>query len=181
MRHKSPSTGPDLQALLTLFPPNDFIASADPVPGDAVPEPYHSLLVHEHHMTVTVEEHHGDLVDVRVLATRVDGDAYSRKILLALQKTGKVVMFGIPRVHLQVCSDEVRAEILAQNKPLGRILIEHNVLRRIEPTGFLRVVPGPAMMQWFGLDTPRPTYGRLAWIYYNGQPAVELLEIVAPE
>jgi hypothetical protein len=37
------------------------------------------------------------------------------------------------------------------------------------------------MMKWFGLDSPRPTYGRLAYIHCNGRPAVELLEIVAPE
>ena len=31
------------------------------------------------------------------------------------------------------------------------------------------------------LDRPVPVYGRLARIYYNHQPAVELLEVVAPE
>ena len=67
------------------------------------------------------------------------------------------------------------------DQPLGRILIRHNVLRRIEPTAFVRVVPGPTMMQWFGLDQPTPTYGRLAYIHCDEQPAVELLEIVAPE
>jgi hypothetical protein len=36
------------------------------------------------------------------------------------------------------------------------------------------------MMKWFGLNRPKPTYGRLARIHYIGQPAVELLEIVAP-
>ena len=32
-----------------------------------------------------------------------------------------------------------------------------------------------------GLDRPQPIYGRLARIHYNGHPAVELLEVVAPE
>ena len=85
------------------------------------------------------------------------------------------------RVHLQYCSDAVRKEIIAGQTPLGRILIQHNILRRIEPTAFLRVIPGTAMMSWFGLDRPKPTYGRLAYIHCDGQPAVELLEIVAPE
>jgi hypothetical protein len=103
------------------------------------------------------------------------------KILLVLQKSRRVVQFGLMRVHLQYCSPEVRAEIVAGKTPLGRILIEHNVLRRIEPTAFLRVTPGPAMIKWFGLDSPRPTYGRLALIHCDHKPAVELLEIVAPE
>jgi hypothetical protein len=37
------------------------------------------------------------------------------------------------------------------------------------------------MMQWFGLTEPKTTYGRLAIIHCDGKPAVELLEIVAPE
>jgi hypothetical protein len=174
-------TSPDVRTLYALFPPADDMPEFEFVSGDEVPSPYKELLVHEHHMTVTVEHHHGDLVDVRILARRQDDDAYARKILLALQKTGRVVQFGIMRVHLRYCSPEVRAEIVAGQTPLGRILIRHNVLRRIEPTAFLRVMPSPAMAGWFGLDRPRLTYGRLAFIHCDGRPAVELLEIVAPE
>ena len=132
-------------------------------------------------MTVTVEAHHGGLVDVRVLEQRRTADQYGRKILLTLQRDGRVVQFGIMRIDLGCCGPEVRAEIVAGQTPLGRILIQHDVLRRIEPTAFLRVVPGKAMMDWFGLDRPQPTYGRLAIIHCNGRPAVELLEVVAPE
>jgi hypothetical protein len=173
--------GPDLRALFALFPPDNDLSEYELVPADEVPPPYHGLLVHEHHMTVTVEAHHGSLVDVRILARSHRGDSYARKILLALQTGGRVVQFGIMRVHLNFCDDAVRAEIVAGQTPLGRILIQHDVLRRIEPTGFLRVIPGPAMMRWFGLDRPRPTYGRLAYIHCDGRPAIELLEIVAPE
>lgn len=172
--------GPDLRTLATLFPPPGGMPEYEFVPADEVPPPYDQLLVHEHHMTVTVEAFYGDLVDVRVLERKLEGDTYARKILLTLQKTGQVVQFGIMRVHLQYCSEPVRQAILAERTPLGRILIQHDVLRRIEPTAFVRVIPGPAMMQWFGLDRPRPTYGRLAYIHCNGRPAVELLEIVAP-
>jgi hypothetical protein len=54
------------------------------VAPDEMPEPYHTLLVHEHHMTVTVEAHHGDLVNVRILNRRHHGDDYARQILLTL-------------------------------------------------------------------------------------------------
>jgi len=37
------------------------------------------------------------------------------------------------------------------------------------------------MMKWFALDKPLRTYGRLAIIHCDEQPAVELLEIVVPE
>jgi chorismate-pyruvate lyase len=174
-------SGPDLQTLFGLFDPVDDMPEYEFVAADKVPPPHHALLVHEHHMTVTVEAHHGSLVDVRVLARRHDGESYARKILLALQSDGRNVQFGIARVNFRYCSPAVRAEILAARTPLGRILIQHNVLRRIEPTAFLRVTPGPAMMEWFALSQPRPTYGRLAYIYCDGKPAIELLEIVAPE
>jgi chorismate-pyruvate lyase len=132
-------------------------------------------------MTVTVEEHHHSKVNVVVLDKQHNGDIYARKILLALDRDGKTVQFGLVRINLAYCTADVRARIIAQQTPLGRILIEHNVLRRIEPTAFLRVTPGPEMMQWFGIDTPEVTYGRLALIHCDGKPAIELLEIVAPE
>jgi chorismate-pyruvate lyase len=175
------SAGPDLNALLALFPPSGYVRSAEPVSAEQVPEPYRKLLVHEHHMTVTVEAHHGALVNVVVLDRRLEGDTYARKILLALQTTGQFVQFGLVRIHLEYTSPAVRAEILSQRTPLGRILIRHNVLRRIEPTAFLRITPGPEMLNWFRLQTPQTTYGRLALIHCDGKPAIELLEIVAPE
>jgi hypothetical protein len=175
-----PLVGPDVRALFSLFGPADDMPEYEYVAADEVPSPYGDLLVHEHHMTVTVERHHGSLVDVRILARRQNNDAYARKILLTLQSNGRVVQFGIMRVHLQLCSEEVRAEIVAGQTPLGRILIEHDVLRRIEPTAFLRVIPGRAMMEWFGLTKPKLTYGRLAYIHCDGLPVVELLEVVAP-
>ncbi|MSQ93950.1 MAG: hypothetical protein EXR98_05265 [Gemmataceae bacterium] len=177
----SSSAGLDLFTLFQLFPPSSYLREFDIVAADWVPEPYRSLLVHEHHMTVTVEAHHGSLVDVKVLETNRDGDSYARKILLALQSNGRIVQFGLVRIWLHYCSPEVQAAILAEKTPLGRILIEHNVLRRIEPTEFLRVTPGTEMMSWFGLTKPDTTYGRLALIHCDGKPAVELLEIVAPE
>jgi chorismate-pyruvate lyase len=173
--------GPDLHELFALFPPAGDPPEFEVVPADEVPPPYHGLLVHEHHMTVTVEAYHGDRVDVQVLARRQEDDWYARKILLTLQGSGRVVQFGIVRIQLGYCSPAVREEILAARTPIGRILIEHDVLRRIEPTAFLRVIPGTRMQGYFNLDGPRPTYGRLAYIHCDGKPAIELLEIVAPE
>jgi chorismate-pyruvate lyase len=171
---------PSFNDLCALFSPVDYLAGHEFVAPGEVPPPYHGLLVHRHHMTVTVEKYHGDLVNVRILERWHAGDFYARKILLALQKSGKVVQFGIARVNLHYCSDAVRDAILAGNTPLGRILIQHNVLRRVEPAAFLRILPGAPMMKWFGLEEMVPTYGRVAVIHCDGRPAVEVVEIVAP-
>jgi chorismate-pyruvate lyase len=173
--------GPQLRSLFALFPNAALEMPAyETVPAEEVPAPYDSLLVHAHHMTVTVEKFHSDRVDVRVLDKRQDGESYARKILLALHGRGRIVQFGIVRMRLDCCGRAVREEVLSGKTPLGRILIQHKVMRRIEPTAYLRVVPSAAMMEWFGLTERRPTYGRLAIIHCNGTPAVELLEIVAP-
>jgi chorismate-pyruvate lyase len=172
---------PDVVSLFAQFPPATDLPSFDYIPPEAVPEPYHTLLVHQHHMTVTVEKHHGDLVDVKILARRQNGSSYARKIVLALQKTGRLVQFGIVRINLDYCSPEVRQEIVAGQTPLGRVLINHNVLRRIELTAFLRIEAGPEQMAWFGRTGRATLYGRLGYIHCDEQPAVELLEILAPE
>ena len=150
------------------------------VEAAAVPEPYHRLLVHSHHMTVAVEEFYGDAVDVKVLDARHDSDSYARKILLALQGSGKIVQFGIVHIDLTFLAPAVRDEIVSQRTPLGRVLIRHNVLRVVRPVEFFRAVPGPAMCGWFGLTAPEPTYGRLGVIYTDGKPAIRVAEIMAP-
>jgi hypothetical protein len=172
---------PDLAELFAQFPPADDVPKYQIIPAQEMPQPYRALLVHEHHMTVTVEKHHGDLVDVRILARRHVGNSYSRKIVLTLQKTSRIVQFGIVRIDLTRCSPAVRDAIVAGKTPVGRILIQHNVLRCIEPTAFLRIRGGPAQMAWFGLTGTSTLYGRLGIIHFDGRPAVELLEIVAPE
>ena len=181
MNLPTPQADPDVRGLFALFPLSSFLAHYESVPAEQVPPPYRSLLVHEHHMTVTVEAFHKDKVDVKVLEERRGVNAYARKILLVTQQARRVVQFGLVRIHLQYCSQDVRDAILSRTTPLGRVLIQHNVLRRIEPTSYLRVVPGPAMMEWFSLAEPRPTYGRQAIIHCDGKPAIELLEIVTPE
>ena len=180
LRQPIPKDGPKLTTLYSHFPGAEELPEFVEVPGNKVPEPYHTLLVHPHHMTVTVEKHHGGLVDVRVLERCRQGAWYARKILLALQGTNRVVQFGIMRINLDLCSDAVSAAILREDTPLGRILIQNNVLRRIEPTAYLKISPNGAMMEWFGLSAPLTTYGRLAIIHCDHKPAVELLEVVAP-
>jgi chorismate-pyruvate lyase len=168
---------PDLHSLFETFPPATDLPRFEILSADEMPEPFRRLLVHEHHMTVTVEEYHGDLVDVRILATRHEGNIYARKIVLPLQKSGKIVLFGIVRIRLDDCTP-ARDRIVEGKTPLGRILIEENILRRIEPTDYLRIEPGPQQLKWFGLTEPVPMYGRLAVIFCENHPAIELLEVV---
>ena len=169
----------ELSRLTDLFPTNaPLIARAEHVPGSLVPEPYRRLLVHDEHMTVTMEEFYASAVDVRVLAQHLEGDTYAREIVLLKAGTDTVVQFGIVRFHLEYVTEPVRKEILEGHTPLGRVLIKHNVLRHIDLGAVLRIWPGLGLQRQFNSDTL--TYGRLATIFCNEQPAVDLLEIPSP-
>src|SRR5262245_2379056 len=173
---------PALDHLASLFYSDlTELGTFEEVLVEAVPDPYRRLLAHHEHMTVSVERHHDSPVDVEVLSAKRSGDYYSRKIILHLQSDRRTVLFGIPRLNLRLVDDDVRREILSENKPLGRVLIDHNVLREVQLASLYRVVPGPDLCQLFDLAEPLATYGRTAFIYCDGFPAVELLEIVSPE
>ncbi len=172
-----------LLSLLELFPGDWLTPSGmEGVSALHVPEPYRRLLVNRHHMTVTLEEHHGSPVRLEVLARRDGGADYARKLILRAGPENRVVLAGIMRFHLQHANREVRRAIFDERVPLGRILSENDVLRRIEPYAFLRIRLSHGLHRIFSaLPSAAVTFGRVACIYCHNSPAVELLEIAAPE
>lgn len=143
-----------------------------------MPEPYRQLLDHSQHMTVTMERYHGCPVTLHVLHKHKDVQTYARSILLARESDGRRVQFGIMRIGLEFLSRSVREAILREDAPLGRILIQNEVFREIEAISLYRVMPAAALAGHLKLPATSPTYGRTALIHVNGEPAIELLEIV---
>ena len=176
----APIAVPDFHALYHLFPNSADKPYVEIVLAEKVPQPYQQLLVHTHHMTVTVEQFYGQPVDVKVLDFLLADHEYARKILLSARHTKSVVQFGLVRIDLSVCPKPVRDAILEGQTPLGRVLIENDMLRRIEPTAFLRVHVSAVMAGWFGCPPGTETYGRLGVIYTGDHPVIEVLEILAP-
>jgi hypothetical protein len=150
------------------------------VPPSWLPQPYQALLVHHNHMTVAVEEHYQQAVDIQVLNSRRIGNSYGRETLLLLNGTRQVVQFGAVRINLACCAQPVCEAIVAEHVPLGRVLIQNNVLRRIEPTAFLQITPGAKLAEWFGLSRPETCFGRLGVIFCDDRPAIAVLEILSP-
>lgn len=150
------------------------------VPQASVPEPYDSLLDHHKHMTVTVESHYGQKVDVHVHRCTRKGDWYSREITLATTESRKIVQYGIVRLNTTALDQEVWQQIESQKIPLGRVLIEHNVLREVQLCGLWQVHAGPSLAALMRLRIGDLLYGRTALIYCDNVPAIELLEIVSP-
>lgn len=171
----------ELRALTDLFPePEPLFVSAIHIPSATTPEPYKTMLVHDHHMTVAMETYHRTSVDVDVLDRRLDGDLYVRKIVLYKHGTRIPVQFGLVRFNLQYVTEAVRQQILSEQIPLGRVLIEHNVLRHIDLGAILEITAGSPLARYLAMPVGGVTYGRMATIFCNRQPAVDLLEISAP-
>ena len=171
----------ELRSLTDLFPSSESLfLNAEHIPSAITPEPYKTMLVHDHHMTVEMEKYHASPADVRVLAKNLVGDVYAREIVLLKHGTDSVVQYGIVRFNLSYVTPQVRDEILAEQTPLGRILINHNVLRHIDLGAILEVTAGPRLAANLKMPVGAITYGRMATIFCNRRPAVDLLEVSAP-
>jgi hypothetical protein len=171
----------EFHKLAASFPdPQPLVREVEYIPASTTPEPYKGLLVHDLHMTVTMETYHRSPVDVHVIDRRLDGDVYSRKILLTKKGTNIVVQFGLVQFDFQYVTEAVRREIVAENIPLGRVLINHNVLRQVDLNAILRITAGPGLAKYLQMPEGDVTYGRVATIFCNQKPAIDLLEISAP-
>ncbi len=172
---------PDLSVLVDLFYPNlSALGEFQESDASGIPAPFRGLLAHDAHMTVTVEAFFRDTVDVAVLQSHHTPTHYSRKILLSTRRGQQPVLFGLVRLNLGFLAPDVRAEIESERVPLGRVLIEHNVMRNVRLLSLWQIEPGTELKRLFGLADSQRCFGRTALIYCNGVPAVELLEIVTP-
>ncbi len=168
-----------MQSLAGLFFDDlSQLGDFEEVPPEQLVDPWSQLLAHTDHMTVTVENWHQSPVDVQVLEKQLTSSHYARKIVLRRRSDGQVVQFGIVRLGKSALPAEVWPQIESETVPLGRALIEHNVMRKVKLMSTWRIKPGPALKDAFSDPDLKECYGRTALIYANGIPAVELLEIV---
>lgn len=173
---------PKLYSLIGIFYDNfELLGRFEPIGVSDCPLPYRELLAHSSHMTVAVENHHGELVDVDVLEQSRQTDEYRRKILLRRQSDRTVVQFGIVRINFKTLAPEIQQQITSGKIPLGRILIENDLMREVQLSGLWRVECGRDLSNHFQVPIDCVTYGRTARILVDSIPVIELLEIVAPE
>lgn len=161
-----------------LFDDAGWLQHCEEVPADEIPLPSGNLLVHNRHMTATLNAHYGQSVALRVLDHRHEATQYFRKILLTVDGGQRVVEFGIVRLNLDVLPDSARQDVIDRKLPLGEIFAQYDVLTRVEPRWYLRFASRSPIVQYFAPQPPREAYGRLGVIYCESQPAVELLEVV---
>ncbi len=169
---------PSASRLATLFY-GDLaeIGRFEPVNVDRLPDGYRKLLAHQEHMTVALENFHDSLVNVHVMDEWRDESSYARSSLLSRQSDGAIVQFGIMRIWLNDLPATAQAEITSRQSPLGRVLVEHNLLREVELISLWEIAPGPVLSKNLPLHGHASVFGRSAQILVQERPTVQLLEI----
>lgn len=174
--------------LEAIFPLNEFYARAGRalpefrlIPGQAMPEPYRSLLVHERDMTPTLEAHHACDIHIEVLGRERRGDAYFREVILRLDVDDRPVEFGANRIALDLLPGVVRRLVLQEQLPLGHILKAHDVVHTGKPSAYFMVESDALMNRAFGLSGRVRLYGRRNTLRDPmGRAISEVVEILPP-
>ena len=148
------------------------------VSPDAIPAPYHSLLVHTVDMTVTLEGHFGGRVTLRPLSTFTRGQSYFRRVLLVQEYSGRPVEMGAIRIRLDAFGQRIRRQILRNTIPLGRLLRDARFRYESHAIAFLAVTPNPEMMGVFWMREPRVLYGRRTEIIRHGSKIGDIVEVL---
>lgn len=165
-----------LAALVAALPRPPELGEAAVTTAEELPPEARRLLAHHEHMTERLREHYAGPIRLEVIQDSLAERHYAREILLRLE-SGAVVEYGVVRIRRGMLAENVLAEVLRRESPLGDILIRNDVLRRIEPMHYIRFAAGGSVAARFGRPG-KPAHGRLAIIFCDSQPAIELLEVV---
>ena len=148
------------------------------IAGQAMPQPYKSLLVHERDMTSTLERFHGALCHVRALQYSEE-EEYARLVVLELDGSRQPIEFGAIIIHLAAFSSHAQQLILARDHPLGTILHEEHIGFVSSPQAFFRVVSDELISEALQQKTGEVLFGRCNRLASpSGTALAEIVEIL---
>lgn len=170
------------------YPLDDFYSQAgrplpriDQIREQEMPEPYHSLLVHQNDMTPTLEAFHKDSAHIRALSRDQRDGFYFRQVVLELNGNGAPIEFGAIKIMLDLFPPVARQLILAEREPLGHILAVCNVVHSSRPKAYLRIQSDDFINQALSLTGVHTLYGRRNTLFDpQGRPLAEIVEILPP-
>jgi chorismate-pyruvate lyase len=170
------------------YPLDEFYARSglslpplDQIDGEAVPEPYKSLLVHERDMTSTLESFHKAGIHLRLVSREQRGDEYFREVVLVLDGSDKPVEFGAIKIQLDRFPEKVRQEILREQFPLGHLLKDFAIEYQSCPRAFLRIASDRTINELLGLAGAHLLYGRRNTLLNPASESIaEIVEILPP-
>ena len=179
----TPATETDL-----LFPLSTFegvrgqrATSATAIAAEAVPAPYHELLVHERDMTGTLEAYFDQPMVLRVLQKRTDGEILFRQVLLQGQRDGRTAEFGAIRIDLSCFTGEARQRVEESRQPLGGILREFEIGYTSRPSAYLRVEADAFVREALGAGSATVLFGRRNTLTAaGGRTMARIIEVLPP-
>lgn len=171
-----------------LYPLDEFYAASRlPMPrimrleGDAMPQPYRDLLVHDDDMTPTLERYHSDGLHLRVISRREEAGSLFREVVLVRDADEQPVEFGAIRIEVEKFPELTREVIRACRQPLGSIMAEYGVEHSGHPSAYFQVVPDDVIRQALGQPASGDLvlYGRHnVHVSPDGQPLAHVVEIL---
>ncbi len=170
------------------YPLDEFYARSglnlpplDQIDGEAMPEPYKSLLVHERDMTSTLENFHKAGIHLRLIGRRQQGDEYFREVVLVLDGSEKPVEFGAIRINLALFPAGAREAILQEQYPLGHLLKDFAIDYQSRPRAFLRLASDKTINEFLKLTGAHLLYGRRNTLLDPaGRALADIVEILPP-
>ncbi len=154
------------------------LPTVERVAADEVPPELRALLRSPEPLTPRLEDHHGENLALRVLERHRSGDRYARRVVL-VRGDGVPVMLGAIEMNLARLAPALRAEVLAESVPFGRLLGGAIA----DPDALLRVRCDAAIAA--ALELPRTggwLYGRRRTVAdADGAAIATVVEILAPE
>ena len=148
-----------------------------PVDRQDVPQPYHSLLVHERDMTSTLSQFHDDEIELKVLSLKNSDGGYYREVLLLAKQDQRPVEYGAIRICLEHFSEPAREAIVSASNPLGQLLHDYQIKYLSRPSRFLAIECDNYIAGLFGCPNRPTLYGRHNTLY-NANSGAHLAEIV---
>jgi chorismate-pyruvate lyase len=171
-----------------LYPLDAFYA-ADKLPlppweqiaGEAMPQPYRQLLVHNGDMTPALENFHGKPIHLKLLNSRREGDHYMREVVLLLNGIRKPVEFGAISINLALFDAQSQQDILAGSRPLGTIMHRQDVRHSSRPSGFMKMQADALIAECFNLPQGTTVYARRNTLLTSkNESLAEIVEILPP-
>jgi chorismate-pyruvate lyase len=149
------------------------------VSAEEIPEPFHTLLVHDADMTSTLKRFHGDsLVLKRLHVEEIDGEL-DREVVLCTESKGRPVEYGVIRIALTSFDPAARESILAGVIPLGQILDDFAVSYVSRPSEYFRIQNLPYLEKELEDPGVSERYGRINSLTSpSGELLAEVIEIL---
>jgi chorismate-pyruvate lyase len=147
------------------------------VADSAIPAAQRALLTGSGSLTHRLEVRERQSLALRVLERTHDGDMYARRVVLLRSEDATALALGAIKVDLALLPPAVKAAILAEEEPFGRIVRDGTTL----PARLFRVVPDASIRLALGLVSGEWLYGRRRMLVNGrGGAIASIVEILAP-